>query len=620
VAIADVNMGSAGDLGEADGGEAAVGAGSGASSVPLEAADSGTDLPIPVRRIRPKLAPLQVIESLSSDECGGTSPYIYASALTPYARTTPTPVPPQEWDRQTHTTNKSSDCKSHDREEESRTWKQDLQQKLKTGLDTMKAGRTLPHVLPEIVREKVPQKQLPEVFAHSCKERPETKLEIFLEGGAFHAICAIVVLVNAVVIGIQVDFCARDALAAEPQGDPNWFQVADNFFLAFYILEVVIRIAAQRWRFICGDDWGWNAFDFILAFYSIFEEVMASKGVYANPQGFTYTPIFRVLRLVRIIRVLRVIRVVRFFRDLRLMTCSLIKTWVSLFWALALLILFVYIWTILFMQVTTAYVAKGSPQAPLQGKLQDYFGTVPLAMFSLVQAISGGNDWHVFVEPLAEISEIYKYCFVLYVLFVLVGLLNVLTSVFVERAREMSKLDVDLVIQGEMNSQQAFYEAMIRVFQEVQEKNGSSTDRITWQMFSEYLGDEHVRAYLATQQLDTWEARDLFDHLEAGERGVTLEEFVVGCAKLRGQAKSTHVATLLRETKRTRMRNEKILETLRRLKAEVQQLRTENGHSPQMYGPAVDMSISDMCSPNTRMSTYAMGSTPTPNRMYSMVV
>ena len=58
-----------------------------------------------------------------------------------------------------------------------------------------------------------------------------------------------------------------------------------------------------------------------------------------------------------------------------------------------------------------------------------YYGSVPNTMYSLLMAVTGGADWENVVAPLSEISYGYQLLFALYVLFIVVGMLNVMTSV-----------------------------------------------------------------------------------------------------------------------------------------------------------------------------------------------
>jgi len=199
-----------------------------------------------------------------------------------------------------------------------------------------------------------------------------------------------------------------------------------------------------------------------------------------------------------------------------------------------------------------------------RASLLKFYSSVGATMYTLVLAISGGADWVDMVDPLQRISDVYQALFVFYVLFVLICVLNVLTSVFVQRANELVKLDRDLVTQCQLVSNEMFYNEMKSIFQEV-DVDGSGT--ITWEKFREYLQNEHVQAYFATQQLDTTDARELFNLLDAdAKEEVKVEDFVMGCMKLRGQAKSSDVATVLREHKRM---SQKTMKAMRKIEKQL---------------------------------------------------
>lgn len=246
------------------------------------------------------------------------------------------------------------------------------------------------------------------------------------------------------------------------------------------------------------------------------------------------------------------------------MVCSIIQSLGSLAWAFALIFVIMYLFAICFVDATAGYLQSSGKdlignEASIQyrGELEKYFGSVFTTIFSLLMSISGGIDWNELVEPLAHISVMYQLLFAFYVLFVIIGVLNVLTSVFVERANELNRLDRDLVIQSEMVSHEAFINEMKAIFQEV---DSASQGKITWQDFHLYLQNEQVQAYFATQQLDTSDARELFHLLDVDENEeVTIEEFVMGCMRLRGQAKSSDVATLLRDHRKTSQKNMRVM-------------------------------------------------------------
>lgn len=380
--------------------------------------------------------------------------------------------------------------------------------------------------------------------------QPKSRLEECVDSSVFQLIVGMVILANAIFIGVVTDLSMHNASLQPPKGDPKWFQTVNQAFVGVFVAEVLLRIVAKRLDFILGIDWKWNIFDLGLATYSVVEELLSGFSL-------TYT---RLLRGFRMVRVLRVIRVMRLFRELRLMVCSIIQSMVSLSWALMLLLIIMYLFAIIFMHAATLYVQEKEAQHDVRDALQGWFGSVGRSMYSLLLAVTGGEDWFQIVEPLGHISDFYLVLFAFYVLFVVIGVLNVLTSAFVQRACELSHLDRDLAIQSELVSDESFTAEMKSIFEEV---DIEGTGCIDWEQFRSFIHNEHVQAYFATQQLDTSDARELFNLLDQdGDDEVCIEEFILGCKKLRGQAKSSDVATLLRENKKF---NNKSMKAIRKV-------------------------------------------------------
>ena len=76
----------------------------------------------------------------------------------------------------------------------------------------------------------------------------------------------------------------------------------------------------------------------------------------------------------------------------------------------------------------------------------------------------GGEDWYNVMRPLFHISPWYGLLFSFFICFVIFGVLNVLTGVFVEHALQIR--DRDLVIQAEMEKTDHFLTDMHLIFQE----------------------------------------------------------------------------------------------------------------------------------------------------------
>lgn len=449
-----------------------------------------------------------------------------------------------------------SDLRSEENERWKHQWNHHMRASLTKRLGTMRTMKSgiIPHKVSGMLgMGDLPRKRV-EILP---RPRPRSALEKLVDSHMFHMACGVIIVANAIFIGVQTDVTVHNAASFPPVADPTWMHVCSLVFTAEFGAEVLIRIVAKGWRFLFGDDWKWNVFDLLLVIFSVTEELLQGYSL-------TYT---RLLRGFRMVRVLRVIRVMRFFRELRLMVCSIVQSLVSLSWALVLLLLVMYLFTICFMHGISMYLHDGG-RADVQKDLVLWYGSIGDTMFALLLAVTGGEDWIKLVEPLSQISVFYQVLFSFYVLFVIIGVLNVLTSAFVQRACELSRLDRDLVIQSEMISDEAFLNDMKGIFEEVDE---DGTGRITWEKFRQYLQNDDVQAYFATQQLDTTDARELFNLLDVNKNEeVGIEEFIMGCKRLRGQAKSSDMASLLRENKRAGAKSQR---QLRKVEAQVRALR-----------------------------------------------
>jgi len=216
-----------------------------------------------------------------------------------------------------------------------------------------------------------------------------------------------------------------------------------------------------------------------------------------------------------------------------------------------LLLVIMYLFKALFMQGIMLHLQEFPEEITiLRVGTGCWYGSVWTTMYTLLAAITGGIDWQEAVVPLDHISRLYRGLWSFYVVFVVIGVLNVLTGIFVERACELSGLDRDLVVQSEMKRNETFLVEMKRIFEEA---DADHSGTITWQEFKKYMENPRVQAYFSTKQLDAFDARSLFelfsqDHAEE----IGIEEFVMGCQRLKGMARSVDLLAVLRESRETK--------------------------------------------------------------------
>jgi len=358
-------------------------------------------------------------------------------------------------------------------------------------------------------------------------------------------VCSTVILLNSVFIGIHTEKKVEAKFTGVPESD--LFNIVEQAFCAFFAVELLLRLLIERKDFLFGADKRWNLFDTVLVLQSVSEFVPEE---YGNPPGPNLS-FARILRIFRFGRILRLIRVVRVFHSFRLMVLSIMGSMVSLLWVFVLLFVIIYGFSILFLHGVSEADLKAIDEET-SDMLRTHYGSVYASLMSLFMAISGGMDWADLMQPLDEVHDLLGYGFALYVFFMFFGVLNVVVATFVDSAFEISKKDAENIVQEELEKN-AFYARSIREFFQSADKDGSNS--LSWEEFQKHLDDKRVQAYFTSLQLDVSQARALFLLLDTDENDqVDIEQFVCGCMRLKGEAKSIDVNMIMYENEKLRQK------------------------------------------------------------------
>jgi len=379
------------------------------------------------------------------------------------------------------------------------------------------------------------------------KPMPDNWLSKFAESGPFTSFFSLLIVVNTLFVGIEVHFNMRRVLEDPEAVQPKAYKYVGYCFTGLFAFELLIKMVGFGSAFWMGRGWRWNAFDFFLVCISCMQELVSGN-----------VSFMRILRVFRMIRVLRIVRVLRIFHELRRMAASIISAMASLSWAFLLLLLIMYIFAVFFMQGAVNWLQTELENEDFEANkeaIDAYFSSMFQSIYSLILAISGGSDWGDIAEPLGIISPWYTVAFVIYIIFVVFGVLNVLTGVFLESAAQI--VDRDIITHAETQKQTAFAREMSALFEEL-DADGSGS--LTWEELQEQLKDEKLRAYLNSQLLDSMDAHLFFKILQsqAGNSEndeITISDFIMGCARLKGQARSMHVLNLELELSKLKLMN-----------------------------------------------------------------
>lgn len=347
----------------------------------------------------------------------------------------------------------------------------------------------------------------------------------------------LVVVLNAAYLG----YISEYALAHLDEPRNLFIDCMDVFFLAFYVIELLLKLIVFGTRFFYNHEWQWNCFDTFLVGLGINEEI--SKFLATKSDGGGLAGIVRVLRILKTVKMLRIIRVMRFFRELRLFLMPIMQSMRALFWTLFMLSLIMYIFGIIILQGVVNAKLSNDVAGKQGDDLQEHFGSVLRCMISLFYSVTGGNDWGVYADMMKHLGAHYVLFFFFYIAFLTFAVLNILTGIFVDSAMQFSQDDRNESREGVLRD--AVLRREVLKYLEICDDDASgSLDRSE---FERHLHSEEMQDFLCRMEMNLEDATLIFDRLskEGTGQGVFLEAFLDCAINLRGQARNLHLHELM---------------------------------------------------------------------------
>eukprot|EP00927_Polykrikos_kofoidii_P072482 TRINITY_DN68598_c0_g1_i1.p1 TRINITY_DN68598_c0_g1~~TRINITY_DN68598_c0_g1_i1.p1 ORF type:complete len:651 (-),score=98.56 TRINITY_DN68598_c0_g1_i1:36-1988(-) len=392
------------------------------------------------------------------------------------------------------------------------------------------------------------------VALSSCPSEHEhvhrSRIKKLTTSAKYENIMLAAIILNAAFVGFQTQYLALKCVSntghmvVSSQWDEQdyvfWF--CHMIFFMVFLADLAARWIADGFTtfFRCSDK-VWNMVDMLTVVSSMTELVLDLA--HTDPHVLVNTSLLRIVRVVRVFRVIRVIRVVLFFRELRLMLYSLVSSMKQLMWVIVVFSLIFYMFGLVFTWAVYEYCM--SEDRWKQQEDQDlilYFGTLDRSAMTLFMSVSGGQDWEGYYTALGRVSAGTQAVYILYLAFTIVSAMNVVTGVFVDASMRIAEKDRDFVIQEELHEKTKYMASMHEVFNQI---NASESGCMTIEEFESYLHDARAMAYFKAMQLDFEDARTVFKLLDADGSGfVDMTEFIEGCDKIKGDARSIDVALL----------------------------------------------------------------------------
>lgn len=420
--------------------------------------------------------------------------------------------------------------------------------------------------------------------------RPRGRLANLVTSRKFESVCAFVICLHAIQTALAANYYVQHF--DEPQ--PVRMVVMENLFLAFYTVEILLKIAVHRWWFLVNEDMKWNWFDSFLVAFSIWDQIslLVASGGGAN------VAFLRSVRLIKMVKIFRMLRVMRFFRELRLMLYSIGGSLVSFFWCFVMIVFILYMFALMLVQGVAACVSD-YPGGDHEELLRE-FGSMEDSMFSLYKATTGGNDWDYYYKILVPVGWVYTAMFVIFTAFFNFAVFNVLTGIFVDHAMQASLPDKDSMV-FEMRRKE--WHELAEVKRLCHQMDFNQSGAISWQEFKDRLADPTVKAYLHSLGLEVKDAYMFFETLRSisGGEEVDIDAFVEGCMKMRGAATGIDLAAVSFQSKVLKCSvvelQDKFTETMEELDRKVTKvyaaqkwIRSQAHDNPAEFGKNFDMS------------------------------
>eukprot|EP00450_Noctiluca_scintillans_P017933 CAMPEP_0194524796 /NCGR_PEP_ID=MMETSP0253-20130528/60091_1 /TAXON_ID=2966 /ORGANISM="Noctiluca scintillans" /LENGTH=563 /DNA_ID=CAMNT_0039369461 /DNA_START=29 /DNA_END=1716 /DNA_ORIENTATION=- len=353
-------------------------------------------------------------------------------------------------------------------------------------------------------------------FRGSATWSMQKTVEDIIRSRLFEAFIAAAILLDAVFIAVVTQSYVNSAIEVYDAGDahmtgeaerPYWSIPTELAINLVFLMELALRIFALDFRFCLADGWRWNLFDLIVVTSSVVE---VSGHLLDRNSPTSYIRLLRVLRMARAVRMLRLLKFSQLFTGLQLMILAFSHCSVTILWAILVLFCTVLFFSLIFVNAAASHLGvAGSPSAEDEG-LRLYFSSVPMALLTLFMSMSGGLDWWDVTRPLLDIGVGYALLFVLFIIFMMIVALNIITGIFVNDAVALARMDEDLRVQTELKESRYLTDRLNDLFRDI---DVNHTGRFTIRDLKAQLGREDVNMVLAMLGIDVTDAVSFFSLL-----------------------------------------------------------------------------------------------------------
>jgi len=332
----------------------------------------------------------------------------------------------------------------------------------------------------------------------------------------WHMLCATVIFAHLIVM---IHFTNEGVTRTSHDINDDETMVED-IFLAFYISELVLNMMVHRLYVFVNESRWWNLLDIMLIVVSFPQLLVADVGG------------TRLIRICKVARALRVMKVLRLSREIRLMVDVLVGSFYCILCSLVLLCFFICVFSLYFVQSVSLHGSRGTMDPGTLALLNDMFGSVEAGMVSLFKSTCGGLDWGDVFTPMAKASSMDAFMFLLFMVFFMLVVLNIVTILFMDKAVQLAKPELlEAIRREELQDQE-----MASVLREACSPLAES-GKMTRRAFLRHIRDPALMRVFKGANLNFHSPDIFFDVLtyDMEDRDfMELSDFVQKCVSVRG--------------------------------------------------------------------------------------
>ena len=269
------------------------------------------------------------------------------------------------------------------------------------------------------------EEDLQRLLHHRSVADWRVKLARWVESSTVQTTIIVIILINAVVLGLEATPLKYSAAAPV-------LKILDRVCLVIFVLEIALKAAAYRWSMFRN---GWNCFDVAVVAIAL----VPAAGPAAVLRG---------------LRVLRVFRLLTSIPSLKKVVAAFLHAIPGLSSVIGLMVLFMYVTAVM----ATGFFGETHPQ---------WFGHLGQSLYSLFQIMTL-ESWSMgIVRPVMESHPWAWMFFVPFIVFATFTILNLFIGIIVSTMQEISIENIEEQAKQEQE-QQALKDQLNRMEQQLQ--------------------------------------------------------------------------------------------------------------------------------------------------------